>query len=65
MWDDDNGNILGIGHADDLIDNIQNNVPKMPAQKDSQSATAMTITVRRPTHVLHETQGIVNKREWL
>ena len=47
VYDDDNGNFLGIGSADDLVDLIQHNVANMPAQKDFQSAVATTITVRR------------------
>ena len=46
VWDDDVGNFLGIGTASDLIDNIQYNVANLPAQKDFQSATARSITVR-------------------
>ena len=46
MWDDDSGNLFGVGHADDLVDFIQFNVPNIPANKDLQSATARSITVR-------------------
>ena len=46
MWDDDSGNFLGIGHADDLVDYIQHNVANVPAQKDFQSSNARSITVR-------------------
>ena len=51
VWDDDSGNILGIGHADDLVDYIQHNVANVPAQKDFQSSDARSITVRRLPYV--------------
>ena len=47
VWDDDSGNILGIGRADDLVDHISVNVPNVPAQKDSQSAVAKSVTVKK------------------
>ena len=47
VYDDDSGNLFGIGAADDLVDLIPYNVTNMPAQKDFQSAIASTITVRR------------------
>ena len=46
VWDDDNGNFLGIGRADDLVDVISSNVGTVPAQKDLQSAVAKSVTVQ-------------------
>lgn len=46
VWDDDNGNFLGIGSADDLIDSLSYDVANVPAQKNLQSAVAKSITVR-------------------
>lgn len=46
VWDDDSGNILGIGHPDDLVDSISYDVANVPAQKNLQSAVAKSITVR-------------------
>ena len=34
VWDDDGGNFLGIGKADDLVDVTSSNVGNVPAQKD-------------------------------
>ena len=45
VWDDDSGNIFGIGRADDLVDEIFANVPGVPAQKNQQSAVAKSVTV--------------------
>lgn len=45
VWDDDSGNIFGIGRADDLVDEIFANVPNVPAQKNQQSAVAKSVTV--------------------
>ena len=46
VWDDDSGNFLKIGHADDLVDVMSTNVGNVPAQKDLQSAVAISVTVR-------------------
>lgn len=46
VWDDDSGHLFGVGHEDDLVDEIQYNIASISAQKDLQSATARTITVR-------------------
>lgn len=46
MWDDDTGNVLGIGSADDLVDSFGYDVANAPAQKNLQSAVAKSITVR-------------------
>ena len=45
VWDDDSGHFLGIGRADDLVDEIFANVPGVPAQKNQQSAVAKSVTV--------------------
>ena len=46
VWDDDIGNLFGVGSADDLVDFIQFNLANIPADKDLQSASARSITVR-------------------
>lgn len=46
VWDDDSGNVLGIGRADDLVDSINYDVANVPAQKNLQSAVTKSITVR-------------------
>lgn len=46
VWDDDSGNFLKIGHADDLVDTMSSNVGNVPAQKDLQSAVAKSVTVQ-------------------
>ena len=46
VWDDDSGNFLSIGHADDLIDTLSSNIVNVPAQKDLQSAVAKSVTVQ-------------------
>lgn len=46
VWDDDGGNFLGIGKADDLVDVTSSNVGNVPAQKDLQSAVVKSVTVQ-------------------
>lgn len=46
VWDDDSGNFLSIGHADDLVDVMNSNIGNVPAQKDLQSAVAKSVTVQ-------------------
>ena len=46
VYDDDNGNLFGIGSSDDHVDSIGYGVTNVPAQKDLQSAVAKSISVR-------------------
>ena len=46
VYDDDSGNFLGIGKADDLVDITSSNIGNVPAQKDLQSAVVKSVTVQ-------------------
>lgn len=52
VYDDDNGNLFGIGRSDDLVDSIGHGVTNVPAQKDLQSAVAKSISVRKLHSIL-------------
>ena len=52
VYDDDNGNLFGIGSSDDLVDSIGHGVTNVPAQKDLQSAVAKSISVRKLHSIL-------------
>ena len=52
VYDDDGGNLFGIGSSDDHVDSIGYGVTNVPAQKDLQSAVAKSISVRKLHSIL-------------
>ena len=52
VYDDDSGNLFGIGSSDDHVDSIGYGVTNVPAQKDLQSAVAKSISVRKLHSIL-------------
>ena len=65
VWDDDNGNLFGIGSGDDLVDFIKFNLANIPADKDFQSASARGVTVGRLLHILYEIMWLVASKLYL